>query len=123
MSKVQLIIAMDAETKQQIEAAAAKQQLSIDDYVTAAVLRRLAYDGLEATTPRMTIEASLQHLERISANREKILAERNGELIDVNAIIDLVREERDAELYPIEDGQVDLEQSDSVRRSIFDDEL
>ncbi len=101
MNKTQLKIDMDVETKQRVEAAAAEKNVSVNDYLLTAVQHQLANEGLVAANPPLTKEQSTQLMEEMHTLREKILAERNGELIDVNAFIELVRDERDAQLYDL----------------------
>src|SRR5262245_14855854 len=99
MNMIEVTISMDAETKQRVDAAVAEEHVSLNDFLLTAVKRRLDDRRPESTNPRITKEESLQLLERMAARRERILAERNGEFIDVNAILDEVRDEHDAELY------------------------
>lgn len=99
VNKTQLRIDVDAETKQLVEAAAAEKNISVNDYLLSAVQHELANDGLVAIRPPLTKAEALQLANDMRELRESILAERNGELIDVNAILDQIRDERDGELY------------------------
>lgn len=101
MSTVQLEIKVDAETKKRVEAAAAEKNVSVDEYLLSAVQRQLVDDGLTAVRSPLTQDESMQLVKDMRALRATILAERNGELIDVDAILDLVRDEGDAELYDL----------------------
>lgn len=101
MYKAQLKIQIDPETKQRVEVAAAEKKISVDDYVLNAVQRQLAEESLQNEEPSLTKDESVQLAQEMISLREKILAERNNEYIDINAIIDLVRDERDAELFDL----------------------
>jgi hypothetical protein len=102
MNKVQLKIDIDAETKQRVEAAAAEKKLSVNEYLLESVHHQLIQDGQlqpkqAGSVSRPIYDSAL--LEEIDRLRSEILERRGGELIDVDAFIDLVRDERDAELY------------------------
>jgi hypothetical protein len=94
-----LEITLDAETKQRVEVVAAEKNVSVNDYVMAAVQRQLANDEPITDRAQMAQDEAIQLVKDMRALRESILAERNGELIDVNAILDLVRDGQDAEPY------------------------
>jgi uncharacterized protein (DUF1778 family) len=98
MNKHTVTIRLDAETKQQIEAAATEKNISVSEYLLAAAQRQLAEDGPLAAHSSPAKDESIQLVRDLRVKREKILAERHNELIDVDAIMDLVHDERDAEL-------------------------
>jgi hypothetical protein len=97
----QIKINMDVKTKQRIESAAMEKQLSVDEYVLAAVQRQLADDGQlqpDQVEPMQRPIYDVDLLQKLDKLHAAILERRNGEPIDVDTFIDLVRDERDAEL-------------------------
>jgi hypothetical protein len=91
----------DWETKRRVALAAAKQQRSVIEYCLEAIKQRLTEDDvLEKEnidipirpTRDTNLPADLRTL------REAIKTDRDGQLIDLDASIDQVREERDHEL-------------------------
>ncbi|MCC6456116.1 MAG: hypothetical protein IT328_14270 [Caldilineaceae bacterium] len=92
MNKHKVTVNMDAEIKQKIEAAASEKNISVSDYLLAAAQRQLVEDGEVATDPPLTKAESTQLVHDLREKRKKILAERHGELIDVDAIMDLILE-------------------------------
>ena len=101
MNKTQLRIDVDAETKQLVEAAAAEKKISVDDYLLNSVRHQLIEDGKikpEKSDSVSNPTSRAELLQAIDTLHAEILARREGKPIDIDAIIELVRNERDAEL-------------------------
>jgi hypothetical protein len=93
VSVVHIEINLDAETKHKVEVAAAEKKVSVNDYLVTAVQRQLENDAVEKSEIQPVSEEMNALIRNIRLRRERILAERNGEFIDVDAIIELVRNE------------------------------
>lgn len=101
MNTVHLEINLDAETKRRVEAAAAEKKVSVNEYLLESIRSRLEIDGKLASgeadfAQRQIYEVEL--LQKIAELHASILARREGEPLDLNTIIDLVRDERDADI-------------------------
>jgi len=91
----------DTETKRRIELAAAKHDLPVTEYCIEAIRQQLAEEGiLEEERIEIQISpAKRKSLVRdLRALQEKIKTRRSGKLIDLDRILEGVREERDYEL-------------------------
>jgi hypothetical protein len=101
MEKKRIQVYSDAETKRRIELATAKKIIAVTEYCLAAIRQQLSDDDmLEREQVEIPIKPTQDDdlIRDLRALREAILAERGGQLIDVDAILDQVREERDDEL-------------------------
>jgi hypothetical protein len=103
MDKQRIQIYADPEMKRRITLAAAKYNVPVTEYCRQAITQQLADDEVldEAqitipVTPTKPTDDTL--IADLRALREAILADRGGKLIDVDAIIEQMREERDYEL-------------------------
>ena len=96
----QVRIDVDAETKRRIELAAAEKSVSVSEYLLAAARHQLVMDGILEPVDDEQSEFT-QLVQDLRALRKGILAERNGELIDVDAFLNSVRDERDAYLFEL----------------------
>jgi hypothetical protein len=65
----------------------------VNDYLVTAVQRQLESDAVKKLEIQPVSEEMDALIRNIRLRRERILAERNGEFIDVDAIIELVRNE------------------------------
>jgi hypothetical protein len=101
MNKKRIQVYTDEDTKRRIELAAHKKEMAITEYCLAAIRQQLADDDM---LDREHVEISIRPKQDstlildLQALHEAILAERNGELIDVDAVLDQVREEREDEV-------------------------
>ena len=96
----QVRIDVDAETKRRIELAAAEKNVSVSEYLLTAARHQLVMDGILEPVDDEQSEFT-QLVQDLRALRKGILAERNGELIDVDAFLNSVRDERDADLFDL----------------------
>ena len=96
----QVWIDVDAETKRRIELVAAEKNVSVSDYLLTAARHQLVMDGILEPVDDEQGEFT-QLVQDLRALRKGILAERNGELIDVDAFLNSVRDERDADLFDL----------------------
>ena len=96
----QVRIDVDAETKRRIELAAAEKNVSVSEYLLTAARHQLVMDGIVEPVDDEQSEFT-QLVQDLRALRKGILAERNGELIDVDAFLNSVRDERDADLFDL----------------------
>ncbi|MGD9101581.1 MAG: hypothetical protein PVF45_13950 [Anaerolineae bacterium] len=99
--KKRIQVYADPEIKRRIELAAARRDMSVTKYCLDAIRQRLVEDDM---LEREKIEIPIKPVggEDLIANlralHEKIKAHRGGKLIDVDHILDQVREERDHEI-------------------------
>lgn len=101
MSKQRIQVYADPETKRRIELAAAKYDIPVTEYCLRAIEQQLADDGLleaEEITIPVTPASVDDWLAQIRALHQDILAERGGEPIDVDAELEQMRAEREADL-------------------------
>lgn len=94
----------DEEVKRRIELAAAKFDLPVTEYCMQAIRQRLMdEDLLEQTQIEITIKPKQQDnfIERLRNLHTSILAYRNSTAIDVDAMLEMAREERDYELTSV----------------------
>src|SRR4030095_15724418 len=103
MQKKRIQVYADEEMKRRIELAAARYNVPVTEYCLQAITQQLADDDLLeeeqihiAVTPTKRKDDTL--IADLHALREAILADRGGKLIDVDDILEQVREERDYEL-------------------------
>ena len=101
MIRKRIQVYADPETKRRIEAAAAKHDLPVTEYCLAAIEQKLAEDDIleqeQLHVPVKSVNAARLY-DNIQALRERILARRHGELIDVAAAVGQARDERDGEI-------------------------
>ncbi len=101
MPKQRIQVYTDPETKRRVELAAAKHDVPVTEYCLEAIKQQLAEDDMleseEVTIPIQTNGADL--ISELRALREAILADRGGEVIDVDQVLEQVRAERDDELF------------------------
>lgn len=91
----------DPETKRRIELAAARLDIPVTQYCLEAIEQRLADEEMlekEKIEILVKPEKDENLIDDLRALREKILTDRGGKLIDVDRIIEEMRDERDDEL-------------------------
>ncbi|MCZ7570762.1 MAG: hypothetical protein M5U01_19555 [Ardenticatenaceae bacterium] len=91
----------DPETKRRIELAAAKYNMALTEYCIEAIQEKLREDDmLEEEHIEIQVKPPKDEdlVRKLSTLRESILKDRGGKLIDVDAILHQVREERDDEI-------------------------
>ena len=101
MDTKRIQVYVDGEMKRRIELAAAKRQRAVTEYCLEAIKQRLIEDDvLEKENIEIPVKPTKDtHLiADLRKLREAIKTDRNGQLIDLDTIIDQVREERDHEL-------------------------
>jgi hypothetical protein len=106
MRRPRIQVYTDAETKRRIELAAAKQQTSVTEYCLAAIAQQLADDDLleEAAVaisikpPAGNAQITSGLLAQLRQLREAIQADRGGEALDLDTLLEALRDERDHEL-------------------------
>lgn len=86
MAKQRIQVYTDPETKRRIELAAAKHDIPVTEYCLEAIKQQLAEDDMleseQVTIPVQTDGADL--ISELRALREAILADRGGEVIDID---------------------------------------
>lgn len=101
MPKTRIQVYADDEIKRRIELAAAKRHVAVTEYCLDAIVQQLAddavLDDMEITIP-VKARSNEKLYDELIELTDRILAERGGEYIDVDEIIDQVRSERDDEL-------------------------
>jgi hypothetical protein len=101
MDRKRIQVYTDPETKRRIELAAARRDIAVTRYCLTAIEQQLAEDDM---LEREQIEIPIRPAEDVDligdlrALREAIKADRAGKLIDIEAILDQIHEERDYEL-------------------------
>ncbi len=91
----------DREMKRRIELAAARQDVPVTQYCLEAIEQRLADEAvLDAERIEIPVKPELDAslLADIQALREKILADRGGRLVELDRIVEDMRDERDGEV-------------------------
>lgn len=99
MSKKRIQIYVDDETMRRVEVAAQKHNLAIAAYCLAAIRHQLEEDGVEAgdhfsDADQANFQALMAEIREL---QREILQERGGQPVDVNALLEELREERDEE--------------------------
>jgi hypothetical protein len=105
VDKQRIQIYADPEIKRRVELAAAKHQVAVTEYCLQAIVQQLADDDLlEEKQIHITVTPAKRNDDTLIADlralREAILADRGGKLIEVDEILEQVREER---LYELTD--------------------
>ena len=103
MERQRIQVYADPEMKRRIELVAAKHNVAVTEYCLDAIRQRLADDEmLEAAEVTIAItpmdESPATLLAALRAVREAILADREGQFVDVDAALDQTRDERIDEL-------------------------
>ena len=101
MATKRIQVYTDWETKRRIELAAAKRQRAVTEYCLEAIKQQLLEDDvLEKENIEIPVKPTkdINLIADLRKLREAIKTDRNGQLIDLDTIIDQVREERDHEL-------------------------
>ena len=103
MDKQRIQVYADEEMKRRIELAAAKYNVPVTEYCLQAITQQLADDDLlEEEQIQIVVAPSKRKDNTLIADlhtlREAILGDRGGKLIDVDTIIEQMRDERDYEL-------------------------
>ena len=101
METKRIQVYVDWETKRRIELAAAKRQRAVTEYCLEAIKQQLIEDDvLEKENIEIPVKPTkdINLIADLRKLREAIKTDRNGQLIDLDTIIDQVREERDHEL-------------------------
>jgi hypothetical protein len=103
MERQRIQVYADPEMKRRIELVAAKHNVAVTEYCLDAIRQRLAddemLDAAEVTiaiTP--TDESPATLLADLRRVREAILADREGQFVDVDATLDQIQDERIDEL-------------------------
>jgi hypothetical protein len=101
MDKQRIQIYADPAMKRRIELAAAKYQVAVTEYCRQAITQQLADDDL-LEEEEIAIPVTPTHDETLIADlralQERIKARRGGKPIDVDRMMEEMREERDYEL-------------------------
>lgn len=99
MNKKRLQIYADDETVRRIELAAQKHNLPVSAYCLAAIQHQLEEDGFEDSELFADDNQTEFHelVDEIRDLQERILRERNGQPVDVDSLLEELREERDEE--------------------------
>lgn len=100
-TKQRIQVYTDEETKRRVELAANKHDIPVTVYCLEAIKQQLAGDDLlEREQIQIQIKPSKEYdlIADLRALQEQIKTRRGGKPIDVDAIIQQVREERDGEL-------------------------
>ncbi len=102
MNKQRIQVYTDDVTKRRIELAAIKHDVSVTEYCLIAITQQLADDDmLDAeqvdipVTPPQTAAGLIADLRRL---REGIMADREGALIELDSLLEDLRDERDHDL-------------------------
>jgi uncharacterized protein (DUF1778 family) len=101
MSKTRIQVYTDDETKRRIELAAAKHDVAVTEYCLSAIRDQLAEDDLleedhvQISVKPETISSPISTLRRL---HHRILTRRGGRLVDLDNILEQLREERDDEV-------------------------
>ncbi|MBX2999262.1 MAG: hypothetical protein KF893_12180 [Caldilineaceae bacterium] len=103
MERQRIQVYADPEMKRRIELAAAKHNVAVTEYCLDAIRQRLADDEmLDATEVTIAINPTQESPASLLADlrlvRETILADREGQFVDVDAALDQTRDERIDEL-------------------------
>jgi hypothetical protein len=102
MEKQRIQVYADEDLKRRIELAAAKYNVPVTAYCLQAITQQLAEDDLleeeQVAIPLTAIKPTDTLIKDLRALRATILADRSGQLIDVDAMLEQGREERDYEL-------------------------
>jgi uncharacterized protein (DUF1778 family) len=104
MIKKRIQVYADPEIKRRIELAAARRDMPVTQYCLNAIRQKLAEgDMLERETVETPIKQAKNEvlIANLRALREEILASRGGKLIDVDRVLDQLREERDQEILDL----------------------
>ena len=103
MDKQRIQVYAEPEMKRRIELAAAKYNVAVTEYCLQAITQQLADDDLLeeeqihiAVAPSKRKDDTL--ITDLRALREAILADQGGKLIDIDRIMEEMRDERDYEL-------------------------
>ena len=103
MNKQRIQVYTDAETKRRIELAAARHETSVTEYCLAAIEQQLADDDMleqeQVEIPIKPSRAVAGLIADLRQLRETIKADRGGALIDLDDVLEEVRDERDHELF------------------------
>lgn len=99
MSKKRIQIYADDETMRRVELAAEKHNLPVTTYCLTAIQQQLDEDGIHINDQvNRSEQAQFQELiVEIRELQERILHERGGQPVDVDALLEELREERDEE--------------------------
>lgn len=100
MNKKRIQVYTDPETKRRIELAATKHDLAVTEYCLEAIRQYLTEDDiLEQEKIEIPIRQREENLVAdLRALQEAILASRGGKPLDIDAVIEQVREEREEEI-------------------------
>jgi hypothetical protein len=103
MEKQRIQVYADPEMKRRIELAAAKYNVPVTEYCLSAIQQQLADDDLlEAEKVEIVVTPGKHNDDTLIADlrtlHQEILSYRKGELLDVDAELEEMREERDYEL-------------------------
>lgn len=99
--KVRIQVYADPRMKRRIELAAAKYDVPVTDYCLAAIVQRLIEDEVldaEAITIHVSPLRPANPAPSLKILHEKVLEYRHGVPLDIDAMINETRDERDEEL-------------------------
>jgi hypothetical protein len=99
MSKKRIQIYADDETIRRVELAAAKHRMPLSTYCLTAIQQQLEEDGIEINEHAIELnQAEFQELiADLRALQERIIQKRGGQPVDVDTLLEQLREERDEE--------------------------
>jgi hypothetical protein len=94
LSKKRIQIYADDETIRRVELAAEKHSLPVTTYCLTAIQHQLEEDGIEVESTPTQFQDLIAELREL---QERILQERGGQPVNVNSLLEQLREERDEE--------------------------
>jgi hypothetical protein len=98
MRKRRVQLYADDHIIRRIEVAAQKHNMAISAYCLTAIEHQLDEDGIESDDILPTTQSQFENvLQEIKELQAQILQERAGQIIDVDSLLDGLREERDEE--------------------------
>jgi hypothetical protein len=101
MEKLRIQVYADPETKRRIELAAEKYNVPVTEYCLTAIQQQLADDDLletEEVTIAVNPTIDEEFIASLEALQEKIKLRRNGKPVEIDRVMDEMRNERDDEL-------------------------
>jgi uncharacterized protein (DUF1778 family) len=104
MTKQRIQVYAEPEIKRRIELAAARRDTPVTQYCLDAIIQQLADDDiLEQSQVVIDVEPNSQDtlMDDLRNLHDRILARREGKLIDIDSIVEQVRSERDDELLSL----------------------
>jgi hypothetical protein len=101
MAQKRIQVYADEETKRRVELAAAQHEVAVTAYCLAAIKQQLLEDDLlESDTVEIAVKPARETslVAELRALQQEIKAHRKGKPIDVDRVMNQLREEREHEL-------------------------